>query len=84
MATQFATLGSCSSRNIFYSKINENYKSYFRINRSIEFVNMISLMSKPVEYDKESFLSENAFDNYIKEDLEKSYLNFLKDDEIIE
>ena len=84
MATQFATLGSCSSRNIFYSKINENYKSYFRINRSIEFVNMISMMSEPVEYDKESFLSENAFDNYIIEDMEKSYLDFLKDDDIIE
>lgn len=84
MATQFATLGSCSSRNIFYSKINENYKSYFRINKSIEFINMISLMSNPIDYDKESFLSENAYDGYIKQDLEKTYLNFLKDDEIIE
>ena len=84
MVTEFATLGSCSSRNIFYSRINENYKSYFSINKSIEFVNMISLMSNPVEFDKESFLSESAYDGYVVEDFEKTYLNFLKEDKIIE
>ena len=85
MTSEFAVLGSCSSRNIFYGKINENYKEYFKINKSIEFVNMVSMMSNPIEFDEGLINSNNKYnDDYIKEDLNKRYLNFLKGNENIE
>lgn len=85
MTIEFATLGSCSSRNIFYSKLNADYKKYFKINKSLEFVNMVSLMSDPIEFDETLINSNNKYnDDYIKEDLNKKYLDFLKEDENIE
>lgn len=85
MTIEFATLGSCSSRNIFYSKLNADYKKYFKINKSLEFVNMVSLMSDPIEFDEKLINSNNKYnDDYIKEDLNKKYLDFLKEDENIE
>lgn len=85
MIKEFATLGSCSSRNIFYSKLNENYKDYFKINDSLEFVNMVSLMSDPIEFDEASVNTNTKYnDNYIKMDLNKKYLDFLKESQNIE
>lgn len=74
-----STLGSCSSRNIFFSNLNENYKDYFKINKSIEAVTFISLMSKSFQYDKNLINSNSDYDNYcVFEDLSKDFLNFLK------
>lgn len=85
MTSEFATLGSCSSRNIFYSKLNADYKKYFKINDSLEFVNMISLMSNPIEFDEESVNTNTKYnDTYIKMDLNKKYLDFLKEHQNIE
>ena len=85
MVSEFSTFGSCSSRNIFYSRLNENYKQYFHINHCIEFVNIVSLMSSPVEYDDKLINSISDYSNScIKEDLNKGFLDFLKNDEVIE
>lgn len=59
MVVEISTLGSCASRNIFNSQLNENYKSYFHINHSIEVVTLISLMSNPIEYDDKLINSDN-------------------------
>lgn len=75
----FSTMGSCSSRNIFNSELNKDYKKFFRINRSIETVNIISLMSKPIEYDESQLDSGHKYDNVcVHEDLSKSFLDFIK------
>lgn len=85
MTSDFATLGSCSSRNIFYSKLNADYKRYFKINDSLEFVNMVSLMSDPIEFDEKSVTTDTPYnDNYIKMDLNKKYLDSLKEHQNIE
>ena len=81
----FSILGSCSSRNIFNSQLNENYKSYFRINHSIEFVNMISLMSDLIDYDSNLVNCESDYElRCIRADLDKEFLNFLRDDDKVE
>ena len=79
MVIQISTLGSCSSRNIFNSDINPYYKSFFSINHSLEAVNMISLMSKPIDFDEKLLNSPIKYDNTcIWEDLTKNYRNTLK------
>ena len=73
-------MGSCSSRNIFNSVLNKDYKKYFKVHRSIETVNIISLMSKPIEYDESLLDSNQEYDNVcIYEDLSKSFLVFIKE-----
>ncbi len=79
--TEFSTFGSCSSRNIFNSNINKNYKDFFKINHSVEAVTLISLMSKPIEYDRNLVNSNHKYDNIcVNEDLSKGFLEFLKKD----
>lgn len=82
MVKDFSTMGSCSSGNIFNSELNKNYKKFFKIHRSIETVNIISLMSRPVEYD-ESLDSNHKYDNIcVYEDLSESFLDFIKECDI--
>lgn len=81
MKAEFSTMGSCSSRNIFNSEINNDYKSYFKINHSIERVNLISLMSKSVEYDSGLINSDHGYDNTcVIEDFSKRYLDSIKNE----
>lgn len=83
MVAEFSTFGSCSSRNIFNSKINEDYKNFFHINESIESVTLISLMSKPIEYEYKLINSSHPYDNKcVRADFSKDYLNFLKETHI--
>ena len=83
MVSEFSTLGSCSSRVIFNSAVNNNYKDFFHINRSVEVVSLISLMSKPIPFDENLLNSHDKFDNEcVSNDLSKSFLDFLKKDEI--
>ncbi len=83
MIYEFSTLGSCASRNIFNSQLNPDYKKYFHINQSIEVVTLISLMSNPIDYDSELIDSEDKYSNQnVQNDLNKSFLNFLKEDSI--
>ena len=83
MVAEFLICGSCSSRNIFNSKINEDYKSFFNIHPSLESVNFISLMSNPVEYNEKLLNSDNDYDNTcVRNDLTKDFLNVLRDTEV--
>ncbi len=83
MVKEISTLGSCASRNIFNSQLNKNYKEYFHINHSIEVVTLISLMSIPIKYDSNLINSDNKYSNQnVIEDLDKSFLLFLKKQEI--
>ncbi|OEC97012.1 MULTISPECIES: DUF6270 domain-containing protein [Methanobrevibacter] len=84
MVSEFTVFGSCTCRDIFNSTINKNYKDYFHINPSGIRVSYISLMHPPVDYTEESLIihpetKKNInFSNWIKQDLDKSFLNELK------
>ena len=79
MTVEISTLGSCSSRNIFNSILNENYKDFFHINKSIEAVTFISLMSEPLNFDQKLLDSSDSYDNEcVLQDFSKKYLTFLK------
>lgn len=83
MIAEFSTFGSCSSRNIFYTQLNPNYKNFFHINYSVEAISLISLMSSNVEYNLNLLDSPHNYDNIcVKEDFSKNFLNFLKQDSI--
>lgn len=77
----FSTFGSCSSRNIFNSEINKDYKKYFQINKSVEASTLISLMSDPIPFDANLINSPEKYDNIcVLDDLTKNYLEFAKKD----
>ena len=79
--TNFSTFGSCSSRNIFNSRINKDYKKYFRINKSVEAQTLISLMSEPIEFNEEEINSPSKYDNQcVIDDLSKNFLNLVEQD----
>lgn len=79
MISQFSVFGTCVSRNIFMDVLNEGYKSHFNINHSVEGINIISLMSNPIDFDEALINSEDDFENEcIKEDLTKNYINTIK------
>lgn len=83
MVYEFSTLGSCGSRNIFNSQLNPDYKKYFHINQSVEVVTLISLMSKPIDFDPNLINSDDKYSNQnVILDLTKSFLDFLKSDSI--
>lgn len=83
MVKEFSTIGSCSSRLLFNSSVNYNYKQFFHINESLEVVSIISLMSNPILFDETLLDSDDKFDNECAfKDLSKCFLNFLKKDKI--
>lgn len=79
MRTQFTIFGSCASRNIFNSIINDGYKNFFKINESVEGSNFISLMSKPTNIDENLINIQDKY-NYscFYNDISKQYLSTLK------
>lgn len=87
MVSYFTVFGSCACRDIFNSTINRDYKKYFCIGRDGIRQSVISLMQKPISYDVNSIEvlprnDENGkLNNWIKEDLDKSFLNYLKEDQ---
>lgn len=83
MIIEFATFGSSPSRNIFNSALNKDLDEDFRLSYSIEKVNLISLMSKPIDFDEKLIDSGNEFHNLsIKQDLSKDFLDFLKSSDV--
>ena len=79
--TNFSTFGSCSSRNIFNSRINKDYKKYFKINKSVEAQTLISLMSEPIEFDEEQINSDSKYDNLcVRDDLSKNFIKVIEKD----
>lgn len=85
MVTSFGVFGSCASRDIFYSKINHNYKKFFKITGDGVRLSFISIMQPPVSYDVEtlSIKNQNSMNNHhlkrIKLDLDKSFRKTLID-----
>ena len=83
MVYDIAVFGSCVSRDIFYSKINSNYKKYFNVVLSSQRGSIISLMQQPVEFKIEdiTITPESQVNNsrirFIKEDLNKHFLKGL-------
>ena len=88
MVTKFTVFGSCACRDIFYSKINENYKKFFQIEEDAIRISLISLMSKNFYFDSESLdiypkNRENInYSNWIKKDFNKTFLEILKQTDI--
>ena len=84
MTTNFTIFGCCATRDIFNSKINFNYKDYFKIGVDAFHTSMISMMQKPVIYDENSIKKfdgssrDRIRHRCSKRDFEKSYLNELK------
>ena len=90
MLTKFSVFGSCACRDIFYSKINENYKNFFEIGKSGVRISLISLMSDPISYAPESLeiyplnQQNKNLSNWIKIDFDRSFLKEITQDESIE
>ena len=80
---EFSTMGSCCSRMVFNEDFAPGYKKFAHINFSVEGGSLISLMSKPVEFDRDLLTAEKPFDNTcVENDFSKKYLDFLKTAEI--
>ena len=83
MVSNFSTFGSCASRLIFNSDVNKDYKKFFKIEHSIEAVTIISLMSKPIEFEEYLLDSDNPYDNVcVMEDLSKKYLDTVQNTDL--
>lgn len=88
MKTKIGIFGSCCSQDIFRSVHNENYKDKIDLCFKQVRVSFISLMEKPVQYDKNSIkiLPDNTNNRYstrlIRFDLSKSLFDELKKHDI--
>jgi len=80
---KIGVFGSCPSRDIFNSSINENYKDYFKINLSYVNNSIISTMQEKVPYDPESIKIEpdnkdnQSHTSFIEKDLDKLFFDRL-------
>lgn len=52
----FCVFGSCTSRDLFTSIINEGYKNYFMHERSLLRSTIISLMEEPIDFNEEDVI----------------------------
>lgn len=86
MVSEFTVFGSCACRDLFNSTLNKDYKKYFHIGATGIRLSFISLMQDPVTYSNDSLkiFPENKenklFSLWIKQDLDKTFLNELKKD----
>jgi len=72
-------LGSCITRDNFNTKFNPEYKQNFEVISLQNQTSIISLMSKPLEYNVSKIDNNNEYDTRtIISDLDKSYLSDLK------
>lgn len=82
MVAYFTVFGSCAIRDIFNSKINKDYKRYFKIGEDGFRLTMISIMMDPVKYSDSIKIypenkQNNKYSDWIKRDLEKRFLDAL-------
>ena len=89
MISKIAVLGGCATRDVFNSKINQNYKQYFKIVSSLERSSIISLMDKPIYIENENIINSynnHDLDNFgtkcLKRDFSKEFLLELKNNKI--
>ena len=72
MVSTVSVLGSCVTRDLFYSKVISDYKSYFKLITYQGRSSLISLMSKPVNFNENDFSIGNAIaEDFIKSDFRK-------------
>ncbi|MBL1229943.1 hypothetical protein IW492_11935 [Enterococcus sp. BWB1-3] len=81
MKIKVSTLGSCMTRDPFNSLFNPNYKDFYKLSVNQFHTSIISLMSKPIEYDSTKFnyvesVKEFA-DWHFRTELNKRFLNDL-------
>ncbi|OTN76976.1 hypothetical protein A5886_002055 [Enterococcus sp. 8G7_MSG3316] len=80
MPYKVALLGSCTTRDIFNSKFNPDYKRYFTIVADQQHMSIVSVMSSPLNL-KESKINgdvTNFYKNVYRQDLQKDFLSRLK------
>ena len=83
MVTTVGVLGSCVSRDLFFSKFNPDYKKYFRVNLSFQRSSIISIMHEPISFNENDLLilpknnSNQARMNFLKADLKKTIMDDL-------
>ncbi|MEK5502717.1 DUF6270 domain-containing protein [Bacillus sp. FSL M8-0168] len=82
--TNIAVLGTCYSRNAFNTMdyFNPGYKKLYKCAYTQFHSNIISLVSDPVEFNKDDFIQSELKEsdiNYLKSDFEKSFFENLKD-----
>lgn len=81
MKIKVATLGSCVTRDPFNSLFNPNYKDFYQLSVNQFHTSIVSLMSKPIEYDSTSFVYEKPVKEFaewhFKTELNKRFLNDL-------
>ena len=88
MVTKFAVFGSSACGDIFYSKINNSYNNSFQIEERGVGISLISLMSEIISHDSESLdinpknKKNNIYSNLIRKDINKTFLELLKQKEI--
>ena len=80
MISEFSIFGSGASIHIFSKKLNGDIDEDYISSCSLEDVTLISLMSKPLDFDDDSINSSYDYDNVcVRHDLTKDFLDFLKD-----
>lgn len=80
MPYKVALLGSCTTRDIFNSKFNPDYKEHFTIVADQQHMSIVSVMSFPLNL-KESKINgdvTNFYKNVYRQDLQKDFLSRLK------
>ena len=83
MVTTVGVLGSCVSRDLFFSKFNPNYKKYFRVDLSFQRSSIISIMHEPITFNENDLLilpknnTNQARMNFLKNNKKKTIINDL-------
>jgi hypothetical protein len=79
--TRVALLGSCTTRDVFNSKFNSDYKKYFKIVADQQHMSLLSVMSSPFEVNNEKIEGDvtDFYKNVYKQDLQKDFLLRLKE-----
>lgn len=69
-----SVFGSCTTRDLFYSKVIPNYKQYFKLTFDSQRSTIISVMQKPIDFSEEDIDTGNVFSTAsIKKDLNKNF-----------
>ena len=75
MVNTVAVIGSCVTRDLFYSKVIPDYKIFFKLTTYHGRSTLISLMQQPYKYNKEDIKTENKIDmGFIETDFRKMVL----------
>lgn len=72
MVNTVGVIGSCVTRDLFFSKVIPDYKNFFKLTTFQGRSTLISLMQQPYKYNKEDIKTENKIDmGFIETDFRK-------------